>query len=764
MLSLCIIVKPTDKEAELLDRCLRYVSPYMDEICITQAGEKPNKKVSEVIKYYKGKESFFKWIKDFAAARNFNFSQATGEYIFWCDADDVIKGAENFKDVVKMMKDKAIDIGIMHYLYHFNKNKVCDTKHLKSRIIKNDGCVEWVGKVHEDFKENRTLDTCFIENIEVMHLTNDERIDESIERNYDIACKALKDSPEDPRSYWLMGNALVMKKDEKQAIKMFLKYVELSDSDDEKYLAYMLLFHFTRDKKYALEAWYLKPTFPDAYLKLGEYLYNEKKYNEALNYIELGLQMPIPDKEIIAYNPREYDLYPMITMAKIYFEQGKFEKAVLVIEKLAKLFPKEEMIKELDKVIKKEMGEATDIDKYIKESEKIKDKKELKKYIENLPEKVQSHPKMCYFKNSLIWKEKSSGKDLVYYCGYTSKYWNPEIAMKNGVGGSEEAVINLTKKLANDWNITVYCNCGKEGEWDGVRYRHYWKYNVRDKQDATILWRHPKPCDYDINCKRIFIDLHDVIEDKEFSKARLDKIEKVFVKTEAHRRLFPSIPDDKIAIIPNGVDPSLFEEKVKKNPYLIINTSSPDRHLDSTLDIFEELIKKQPDKPWKLAWYYGWEVYDQVMAENEEMKSWKIKQMKRFDKLVKEGRAEGGYMVNHKEIAKKYLEAGVFLYPTKFYEIHCISAVKAQLAGCTMITSDFAALDETVQFGWKFEVKEDNWKKNTTFGDKENKDKYIFILSELGEKDDCNAEKESKWAKETYNWDRISSLWQKNLA
>jgi len=756
-LSLCLIVKPDKEEAKLLDRCLRYVSSGVDEICITQAGDKPNKKVSEVIKGYGGKESFFRWTNDFASARNYNFSQATGDYILWLDSDDVLKGVQNLRSAVDTMSEKAIDIGVMNYLYHFNENKTCDTKHLKSRIIKNDGCVEWVGIVHEDFKENRSLDTCFIENIEVLHLTSDKRVDQSIDRNYEISSQALKNDPQDPRSYWLMGNALVMKKEHEKAAEIFKKYIELSDSEEEKYLANMLLFHILKDQRYAFEAFYLRPTYPDAYLKLGEQLYNDKKYDKALNFIELGLQMPIPDKEIIAYNPREYDLYPMMTMAKIYFETGKFEKAVLTVEKLSKMFPKEKMISELDKIIRGEMGEAINIDKYLEESEKITDREELRKYLDNLPEKIQSHPKICYFKNSLFWKKESSGKDLVYYCGYTSKYWNPDIAMTDGCGGSEEAVINLTKKLAKDWNITVYCNCGKEGEWDGVKYRHYWKYNVRDKQDVTIIWRHPKPCDYEeLNSDKIFIDMHDVVSDKEFTPKRLSKIDKVFVKTNAHRILFPSIPDEKIAVIPNGIDPELFKEKVEKNPYLILNTSSPDRHLDATLDIFEELIKRQPDKPWKLAWYYGWGVYDQVHAENKEMMDWKAKQMERFNKLVTEGRAEGGMMINHKDIAKKYLEAGVFLYPTQFYEIHCISAVKAQLAGCLMITSDFAALDETVKYGWKIHTEGEKWEKENTFGDNNNEE-YIKRMEYKVNTEEIN------WAKETYNWDRISNLWKENL-
>jgi tetratricopeptide (TPR) repeat protein len=756
-LSLCIIIKPTDDEAKLLERCLKYVAPYVDEICITQAGKTPNPKVSEVIKSYNGKESFFEWVNDFAKARNYNFSQATGDYIFWLDTDDVVKGAEKLKPTVEKMAEMKVDVGVMFYLYDFDENGVCRVKHLKTRIVKNDGCVEWVGKIHEDFDSKRTLDSFFIEGIEVLHITSKTRVEDSAQRNYMIAKETLKKNPSDPRSFWLMANACMMVNKIKDAEKYWLEFIKRSKSEEEVYLAYLQLGDLLKNEDYYLKALAIRPAYPNAYLKLGELMFNRKKYAQALNFTELGVQMPIPDKEIIYFNPRDYDYNPMMVMVKIYYEMGQHKKAVMTLERMTKMFPSDEPVKKLYEAIRTELGEALNADKYMEAAKKITDKDELKKYLDNLPEKVASHPQVCHFRNQHFYKETSSGKDLVIYCSYTSKFWNPVLAETKGIGGSEEAVIQLAKRLAKDWNVTVYNNCQTEGNYDGVEYKHFWKYNIRDKQDATILWRHPKPCDYDLNSEKIFIDLHDVIPEAEFTAERLKKIDKIFVKTKAHRDLFPNIPDEKFAIIPNGVDPKDFDEKVEKNPYLIINTSSPDRHLDATLDVFEELIRRQPDKPWKLAWYYGWGVYNDVHANDKAMMDWKQKQTKRFYKLVNKDRAEGGFMIGHKEIAKKYLEAGIFLYPTQFYEIHCISAVKAQLANCKCVTSDAFALNETIKYGHKIHTKAEKWETESTFGDPQT-EKYVEgILA------DAEIVGQQEWAKETYNWDKIANEWNSTL-
>ena len=86
------ICKPTDEEAKFLDKCLASVKDYVDALYITQAGPEKNEAVSKVIEKYGGVESLYLWTNNFAAARNYNFSQVPKDfdYIFWLDADDTL--------------------------------------------------------------------------------------------------------------------------------------------------------------------------------------------------------------------------------------------------------------------------------------------------------------------------------------------------------------------------------------------------------------------------------------------------------------------------------------------------------------------------------------------------------------------------------------------------------------------------------------------------------------------------------------------------
>lgn len=750
MVTLSMIVKASDEEAKLLDRCLKYASPYFDELNITITGE--NQACEDVCEKYMAKVSHFKWVGDFSKARNFNFSKATGEYIMWLDCDDILKNGHLIKDTVSEMKENHIDAVILPYLYDFDENGLCTVRHLKTRIIKNDGTFKWAGALHEDFESNREIRQFLDEKIEVMHLKTGEQAEESSIRNLDIAKICYKKDKNDPRNVYLMANAYLSLNNEKEAIKYLKRFVDMSQSDEEKYLAYLNIFDVTKDTADITKAWLLRPAYPNVYFKLGEYFYKNKELQRARQYIELGLQMPKPDDSIIVFNPREYDYVPLMLMVNICFELGEYSKALATIEVIQKIYPKDKTIKDMKKVISDHLGDVLRVDDILEELSKITDKKYLKKRLEKLPDSIKSHPKIAYFRNENFIKEESSGKDLVYYCSYTSKEWSP---LDTAVGGSEEAVINLSKELFKmGWNVTVYNNCGKNaGIYDGVKYLPFWEYNHRDKQDVTIIWRHPRFVDFlDERAGKVFIDMHDVIPAGEFTRERLDKIRGVFVKSKAHQKIL-ELGD--VITIPNGVNLDQFKQEVERNPYLVLNTSSADRHLESTLDVFEELIKRQPDKPWKLAWYYGWGVYDFAHANDKSMMDWKQRQVDRFEKLKADGRAEGGVMLNHEDVAKKYLEAGVFLYPTQFYEIDCISARKAQIAGCGVVTSDFAALDETVEFGTKIHTKGERWGKENTFGDPQT-DKYIDAILK------AKSSSVMGWGRQ-FEWSSIAKKWNEKI-
>jgi predicted O-linked N-acetylglucosamine transferase (SPINDLY family) len=366
-------------------------------------------------------------------------------------------------------------------------------------------------------------------------------------------------------------------------------------------------------------------------------------------------------------------------------------------------------------------------------------------------------------------KRDSSGRDLVFYCGRTPETWNPEIVDAKGIGGSEEAVIWLSRLLhKRGWHVTVYANCGQqERTYDGVAWKPYWMWNYRDKQNITILWRYPHLVKYDINSDHVIVDLHDVIPETELTQDRLERIDKIFVKSAFHRSLYANVPEDKFIIVPNGIDAQLFEAACNRDPMLLINTSSADRSLEAFLDCFEQIKQQVPEA--KAEWAYGWGVWDDFHAVDPVKMQWKARMQQRMQQLgvVERGR------ISHDEVAQLYRSANIFAYPSEMAEIDCISLSKAMAAGAIPITTDFAAMAEKSGHGGVFihsSKTKDDWTQPGQFcfhmTGPEQKAEFVREAVNLLRNPPNEQERESmrQWARATFEWNAVADSWHQALS
>jgi len=135
-----------------------------------------------------------------------------------------------------------------------------------------------------------------------------------------------------------------------------------------------------------------------------------------------------------------------------------------------------------------------------------------------------------------------------------------------------------------------------------------------------------------------------------------------------------------------------------KKPNSVGYFSAYYRGLECLLDMWLDIRKEVPTAT--LDVYYGWESW--VALEGEDDFYHRMNQ--KFDEMQKHGVTVHG-RVSHEELAKAMKEIQVWAYPTQFAEIHCITALKAQEAGCYPVVTNVAALAETVQSGDKLSTK-----------------------------------------------------------
>jgi glycosyltransferase involved in cell wall biosynthesis len=214
------------------------------------------------------------------------------------------------------------------------------------------------------------------------------------------------------------------------------------------------------------------------------------------------------------------------------------------------------------------------------------------------------------------------------------------------------------------------------------------------------------------------------------------------------------IPDEKILLSGNGIDPADFEAmdgKVKRDPYRVFYGSSHTRGLQYLYDIWPQVKKAVPQAT--LDVYYGRYSYDKINRGNPERIKWMDNMMATASRL--EGVTDHG-KVGQDELVKIMMGSGVWGYPCPFPEIFAITAVKVQAAGCIPVSTDFAALNETVQFGTKIHIPNDGLVGRAD--DKFLKEYTELLIKTLKESPKFDRAPMMRWAR-TLSWQKIAEQW-----
>ena len=263
---------------------------------------------------------------------------------------------------------------------------------------------------------------------------------------------------------------------------------------------------------------------------------------------------------------------------------------------------------------------------------------------------------------------------IVYICGISFPF-GPLDTM---LGGSEQAVVNLSECWAAAGKLVVVYgtvpNCIK----NGVEYRSIHKLNLADTFDCAIVWRSNGvrllPL---INARIRIVDLHDLWDPVNYTPmSQLLRLTDMFmVKSEYHRNLYPYIPKSKIKVLMNGVQVDLFKSVIDRIPesdripHRCIYASSYDRGLEPILKYTWPIIKAAiPDATFDI--YYGINTIAKTPMGD------------RLKTLFKQPGVKEHGRVSLEQVAKEKATSAIQLYISNCAtEIDCISVRESLLCG-----------------------------------------------------------------------------------
>lgn len=341
-ISLCMIVK---NEETVLARCLDSIRALVDEIIIVDTGSEDS--TQKIAARYTQKLFHFPWESDFAAARNFSFSKATQEYIFWMDADDVFE-VSHMEDFL-FWKEKDFQHSDMIFLPYYlasdndgNPLVSCD----RERIIRNHAGFSWEGCVHEVLVPAEQKSTSKLRlDFPVLHRPVKT---DSGNRNLMIYEKKLqKGETLTLRDAFYYGRELYDHKKWDAAIRNLIAFLQHPDGwTENKIEACRLLSHCyqnTSAYEAAIAALFYSFSFdlPRAEIccAIGELFLRSKRYRQAIFWYRTALTCPKNESSGAFILHDCYGYIPCMQLCVCYDRIGDTEKAELYNKKAGLYHP-----------------------------------------------------------------------------------------------------------------------------------------------------------------------------------------------------------------------------------------------------------------------------------------------------------------------------------------------------------------------------------------------------------------------------------------
>lgn len=678
------------------------------------------------------------WNDRFDDARNHNWALGKEKYGFWVDSDDQFDFSVIPK-LVELAEQGNYDAVWLPYEYAHDEYGNCIALHWRERLVRRDKGFTWRGWVHENLLTDEPFTSKRV-NIPVIHRSTHK--DESEKRNHEILKKAYEET-KDPRYIHYLGISYYGLGEWEKAIEVLKEYVSVGGWDEEIYRSLIRMSEASNNlgrgedaRQYILRAIGLLPSYPQAYFNLAQLEFEDNNFEACLEWLKVAFTKPEPEGASVT-DPTISDRARLLG-ALSEFQLGNYREALELLKQVETMETQD---------ILPEFEREASIDRLAAILPAL-----LKHYQApdvlwaGLKDDLKYDNRFRKVREAVTEPRKWGDNSVVFFCGKGYEEWGPH-TLDNGMGGSEEAVVYLSRELAKlGYDVTVFGEIRKDYidsvvisdyERSFVRWLPWTHIDKRDQFSTLVIWRYPQFAPQ-FKARKKIVDVHDLLPSK-IMKPYKDVT--YSFKTQWFKDQYPQITDYRV--VGNGIDKQQFAGKKDKKYGSVIWTSAYYRGLECLVDLWPKIKKQVPEA--ELSVYYGWQSW--VSAEGEdEFYHRMTRKLKEAEKLgVKEyGR------VSHETIAEKMNEAQVWAYPTQFPEIHCITALKAQEAECWPVVTNVAALNETVQSGDKIESQ-------NIYADEYKQEKFVEAV--------VAALKEKKRGKpvDKCDWSTVAKSWKKSI-
>ena len=675
LIHLCIMVKNGGAQfEEMLTKNL----PIIDCWTILDTGSTDNTFdiIQRVLVGKKKGQLYCEPFVNFRDSRNrcLDLAGNTCKYTLMLDDTYIIEGdLREFLNVVR--GDQFAD---SHSLYI----KSSDSEYVSNRIVKTDRNLRYIYKMHEVITNHNNKNVIVPMNKScILDYRCDYMETRTMQRKqYDIQVllEELEEDPDDPRHLYYLGQTYNVIGESEKAYEYFIKRVE---HPKEGFLQEKIdaCFEAARNANFKLnkpwhicESLYLKSyemdkTRPDSLYFLGIHYNQENNYEKAFFYFKEAFRVGYPIHA-------QYSLKPTLSF---HFLPKFLPLLCYMFEDFSLGLRATTLFLEHNK---------PDADQYVVMVSWHKIFENLEKMppiiIKQPPTMSVAKPYLCFVADGGF--EPWTGRDI----------------LTKGVGGSETYIIEMARHIQKHgaFQVVVFCNCLNTDFFENVAYyklSEYFSFVRENIVHTCIISRFSEylPVAFKSRIANVYLVLHDLTPTG--CVIPIDpKLKKIFCLSESHvEYMSGQYPQLKhlLTHFYYGIDVEKFGgEKNEYEPYKFIYSSFPNRGLLQLLKIWRRIYSAEPRASLHIYSDVNGKWANSIAGE----------EMAEIRKLLDlyENKMNIYYhgWVSKKELADAWLTADIWFYPCTFAETFCLTALEAALTKTFAITSNLAALNNTV--------------------------------------------------------------------
>ena len=299
------------------------------------------------------------------------------------------------------------------------------------------------------------------------------------------------------------------------------------------------------------------------------------------------------------------------------------------------------------------------------------------------------------------YKIKDASNKILIYTGYMETLWNSSTLNSKSLGGSEKAVIYLSRCFPKNFDIYISGDIIEE-HVDNIKYIPREKLQAlldKEKFHTIIVSRYISFFEEYLNwkCFQLVLYAHDVSFHSYPLKYNEDKLrdviemtDYVLCLTEWHKNIliqqYGFIKDANIKIINNGINLSSFDTKELNDTTKIKNkfvwSSCSNRGLNILLELWPKILEKLPTATLDICSYSYFPAND----KDSDMK----KIIDRFDSITHHGK------LNTQRLYNLMKSSEFWVYTNTFPETSCITAMEMLMSEVICLYYPNAGLSETI--------------------------------------------------------------------